>query len=309
MSNKNGLVKANGANSIKLSIITVSYKSNEFLKRCIKSIEKFNDVGDAIEYIIVDNYPFGDDAFSNIAADFPNVIYINNPSNGGFGQGNNIGVEKSSGQYILFLNPDTELIEPIFKFAIYQFDLYPKIAAFGMTLCDEYHDTTQNSFGVLPEENGYSTLFFTKFLIKYINITPSGVYPWGANIFIRRNIFIDIGGFDETYFLCYEEPDLIHRIPSGYKVKIYKKKIFHRSGHSLERENFKKILNTYLQSEQYYFKKYNLDYLTYSKIKRNLLYFKKIINSVFLKRLCDQDKLMLDYYNSIILKKNIKTSD
>ncbi len=284
----------------KLSIITVAYKSNALIQKCIRSLEKYNDISDGIEVIVVDNYPFGEDSFSRISSQFPHVTVINNPSNGGFGQGNNIGVNRSSGDYLLFLNPDTELIEPIFKFSIDKFDFDPKLAAFGMTLCDHERRTDQKSYGLLPENSGVVRQLLSNFLIKYLNFTPKSIYPWGADLFIRRNIFLEIGGFDENYFLCYEEPDLIRRIPSFFKVRIYQNKIMHSGGHSLKLEEASKTLNWYLNSEQYYFKKYNLDYRKYIRpklIKLRLNIFLKLFLGIKVNR---QHNLLLEYYRKIV---------
>lgn len=286
--------------SKKLSIITVAYKSNVLIQKCIRSVEKYNDIADGLEVIVVDNYPFGEDAFSSISSEFPRVTVINNPSNGGFGQGNNIGVKRSSGDYLLFLNPDTELIESIFKFSIAEFGFDPKLAAFGMTLCDNERKTDQKSYGFLPEKSGWVRQLLSNGLIKYLNFTPKSIYPWGADLFIRRSIFLDIGGFDENYFLCYEEPDLIRRIPECFKVRIYKNKIMHSGGHSLKLEEATKTLNWYLNSEQYYFKKYKLDYRKYLRLKLIKLRIKIFMKLFLGGKINTQHNLLLEHYRKIV---------
>jgi GT2 family glycosyltransferase len=286
--------------SIKLSIITVAYKSNAVIKRCINSIKKYNDIADAIEIVVIDNFPFGDDAFSSIASEYPDVTVINNPSNGGFGQGNNIGVKNSTGEYLLFLNPDIELIEPIFSFAVDKFECKQKLAAFGMTLCNEEGQACKQSYGFLPEDSGRVKQILFNCLIKFFNITPKGIYPWGADIFIRRSVFEGIGGFDEKYFLCYEEPDLIRRIPAHFKVQIFKNKIIHSGGHSLKVEEPIKVMNWFFKSEQYYFDKYKLDYRKFARQMLLKLRVRMILKLALRREIKLNENAFLDHYKNIV---------
>ena len=284
---------------IKLSIISVAYKSNTVIRKCLKSIENFNDLGEQLEIIVVDNHPFDDEAFSCISSEFPRVRYINNPGNGGFGQGNNIGVRSSTGEFLLFLNPDTEIIEPVFQFAVQQFEGSQELAAFGMILCDENGNAFKQSYGLLPEKSGRIRLFLSKILIDYFDFVPKGIYPWGADLFIRKSIFEKIGGFDEQYFLCYEEPDLIRRIPDSYTIKIFPKKILHIGGHSLNLEGTNKRLEWFFDSEQYYFNKYSLDYKKYARRMLLKLKFRQIISPILRRRTNAGIELIFDHYKSI----------
>lgn len=282
----------------KISIITVAYKSNTFLRRLLDSIQRWNDIEDKIETIVVDNYPFGNEAFGSICAIYPWVKLINNPDNGGFGQGNNIGVKFSVGEYLLFLNPDTELIEPIFKFTIQKFNQDRFLGAFGLTLCDSAGKKNQPSYGIFPEIDSISRRVWTYCSINFFKFTPWGVFPWGADIFIRRRLFEEVGGFDDKYFLCFEEPDLIRRIPDFYKIKIFSKKIHHGVGHSLKAEGLLKKIEWHSKSEKYYFEKYCL---SYNKFLNSWILKLKII--IFIKKMLLRDvkdtKLVLTHYEEI----------
>ena len=103
-------------NNIELSVIIVSYKNLEIIVDCLNSIYKNNDIGNYLEVIVVDNSP-EDNIYNYVADNFENVRIIKN-QNKGFGEGNNKGACIARGKYLLFLNPDTILVEPIFGFAI-----------------------------------------------------------------------------------------------------------------------------------------------------------------------------------------------
>ena len=96
-----------------LSIIIVSYNTKDFLQKCIESIEKtakdFN-----YEIIVVDNAS-KDNSPEMVSKEFKDVVLIENKENLGFSRANNIGVKKSTGRYVLFLNADTIVYENTLK--------------------------------------------------------------------------------------------------------------------------------------------------------------------------------------------------
>lgn len=273
-----------------LTVIIVSYNSDGYLNDCLDSIIKFNDIGDDLEIIIVDNAR--SKKTKNLIGNYDKVIYIEN-SNNGFGSANNIGVLHSKNQFLLFLNPDTVLIGPIFDFAIKQFLRNRDLRAFGMILVDE-RGAYQETFGFIPEK---LKLIPEKFYLPLIKLgyTPPRIFPWGADLFVRKVDFIQAGMFDENIFMCYEEPDLVRRLPKG-QVKIFPKKIIHKAGHS--DENLRKRYEAALKSERYYFSKYGLNYKKYVKnnirrIKLSILFRKLFFMS------CAREILLLKLYDEI----------
>ena len=100
---------------MKISLVIVAYKNGNILLDCLNSIEKYNDLKDELEVIVVDNSPINERVESFVRqSNMQNIQYI--PSdNKGFGAGNNVGAKVSQGEVIGFINPDIVLIEPIFK--------------------------------------------------------------------------------------------------------------------------------------------------------------------------------------------------
>ncbi|MFQ6990128.1 MAG: glycosyltransferase family 2 protein [Faecalibacterium prausnitzii] len=96
---------------VNVSVIVVTYNNREELDDCINSIFQMNDIGKRLEVIVVDNSP--NDLVKIRVSKYEKVKYVRNIENG-FGKGNNIGYKESIGDLLIFLNPDTILIEPIF---------------------------------------------------------------------------------------------------------------------------------------------------------------------------------------------------
>lgn len=259
----------------KISIIIVTYNSINVIEDCLRSIERHNDIGNNLEVIIVDNSPvFEIEKFVKKMKLELNLKLIHNPKNGGFGHGNNIGVNVSQGEILFILNADTILIEPVFSYIIKQFEDSALTAA-GFKLIGK-DGVINNSFALFPE---YNYIYFfvpmklLHFLVFRLGLLSKLIFPWGADLLVRKKDFIKSGMFDEKIFLCNEEPDLIKRL-SINKVKIFNKSIIHLEGHTtvLSDVRFKE----WLISTRYYFEKYNynFDKFLIREIKLNKLKIK-----------------------------------
>lgn len=102
----------------RLSIIIVTYNSERDIYDCLESIRRHTDIApEELEIIIVDNNSRQADAmFSEIRHRFgPDIILLRNPRNGGYGQGNNLGIRQASSPVVLIMNPDVRLMEPLFQ--------------------------------------------------------------------------------------------------------------------------------------------------------------------------------------------------
>lgn len=240
-----------------LTIVIVAYNSQSVLSECLDSIAQYNDIGDALEVVVVDNSLSNDlEEFIKSYVDSGLCSYIHNPTNGGFGQGNNVGVRATEAEILFFLNPDTILVEPIFDYIINEFKASDLTAA-GFTLVDrdmKLNDTV----GLLPE---YNFVYLPRKVLYSVaskcSLLSKIIFPWGADFIVRRKDFMDAGMFDENMFLCNEEPDLLHRL-NVQRVAIFPKKIIHLEGHTtvLHETRFKQWMIT----TEYYFAKHHKSY-------------------------------------------------
>ena len=287
-------------NHILFSVIIVSYKKLDILIDCLDSIYKYNDIGDKLEIIVVDNSP-EDNIYNYIKSNYKDVKILKS-KNRGFGAGNNLGAKIARGEYLLFLNPDTILIEPIFQFAIQKFEKKNNLALFGIKLLNK--NLKRNwSFYFIDEDS-----FFHAMLIKLFRkmdfFVDGKMCIAGADIFIRKKIFFDIGMFDENIFMYGEEADLARRIKaSNYKTKYFKdKSLIHLGGGTVTNTSAK--IHAGLRSTKYYCQKHNIDFN--KKILHQIRYqkFKYFIYRILKKEKCKEVKLHIE-----ILKEYYKTSD
>jgi len=285
---------------ILFSVIIVSYKKLNILIDCLDSIYKYNDIGDKLEIIVVDNSP-EDSIYSYIKSNYNNVIILKS-ENRGFGAANNLGARIARGKYLLFLNPDTILIEPIFQFAIKKFEENNNLAWFGIKLLDKNFKKSF-SFAFINEDSFFQQLL--SILFRKLDLFIDGkMFIAGADIFIRKKVFFDIGMFDENIFMYAEEADLAIRIrANNYKTKYFKEKsLIHLGGEAGTNRDF--AIREGLRSTEYLCKKYNIDFD--KKLLRQIRSqkFKYFIYLIFKREKCKEVKLHLE-----ILKEYYKTSD
>lgn len=292
--------------NIKLSIIIVSYQNIDIVRDCLDSIQRYNDIGDELEVIVSDNSA-DMNLFNTVKTEYGWVKLIKN-ENRGFGDGNNRGYEISHGRYLLFLNPDTILVEPIFKFAIQQFERDENLALFGVQLCKK--NLKKNSSFFMIDKYGILSSVKIKFC-RSVGLYQDGkMFISGANLFVRRESFEQAGRFDEQIFMYKEEADLIKRIKlysDAKNTKFFKKKrIIHLEG-GTENESGQSVsqLERLFDSDVYYSDKWNKDV---KKIYIQRLRYQKfkllICNLLFKKNKAQETKKVIDFYINKLEKIN-----
>ena len=248
----------------KISIIIVNYKSREYLDECMTSI--FNNFGDlGFEIIIINNdrahiLPKADEVRLGLEmANDEKVKIIEVGKNNGFGTSCNIGAKKSSGDILLLLNPDTKVLSNNVEKLLDEFKKDKNIGIIGSNILEEDEFIQKWSAGkelnimeIIKNNLGLSK---NKKILK--NKEQREVdWVTGAAMFIRRDLFLEMGGFDEMFFLYFEDIDLCKRVrESGKKVILFPEfKIKHFGGKSSKDK--KKQKREYYKSQDYYFEKW-----------------------------------------------------
>ena len=264
-----------------LSIIIVSYNKADILKNCLDSIKRYNDIGDELEVIISDNSET-DELSSIIQKEYDWIKIIRNHDNRGFGAGNNVGVQISEGKYIIFLNPDTILIEPIFKFAIQKFENNPQLGLFGLQLIGL--DFKKRASFFFYDKYSLCSIFVEKVRRKFGLFHDKKMFICGADLFVRKTTFIEAGGFDENIFMYKEEADLIKRMKlysAAKNIEFYKKKhIIHLEGGTefkSSSEDKLKVLKRLVVSDRYYAQKWGIKFKKIIKFRIKYYKFKRAI--------------------------------
>lgn len=223
-----------------ISIIIVNYRGWKALDDCLESIEAIISKTFAFEAIIVDNFS-NDGQFPVFKQKYSKFTFIENSGNNGFSNGCNFGASIATGNHFLFLNPDTKLtleaLETLLETAIPN----PEI---GILSCVQINENAvfykqNNLFPVLGRFFGISRSLFRKLnkakLENRFNHNNDLFYPdWvtGAVIYMSREWFNKIKGWNEDYWLYFEDVDLCKKVfDSGGKVAVTRKAtIFHQHG-------------------------------------------------------------------------------
>ena len=215
-----------------LSIIIVNYNTLELTKACIESI-RYHTKDIEYEIIVVDNASTdGSIKFFSMMKD---IAFIESGDNLGFGRANNLGLEHSSGRYVLMLNSDTVIENNILTRMVKRFDVQPKdVACLGSLLlhadrCPScsfgYYKSWKEEFGKKVEERNTNNIEGAQREVEYVS---------GADLFVRRNVAKELGLFDPDFFMYYEDMELGYRYrKSGYKsVVVNEHGIIHLEGAS-----------------------------------------------------------------------------
>lgn len=265
-------------NKIELSIIIVSYNNQTVLINCLESIIKHNDLSDQLQVIIVEQSP-QDDIFQYLLNKYHEFEIIR-AENHGFGAGNNIGAERARGNYLLFLNPDTILVEPIGLFAKQCFDSNSNLGMFGVQLLNGERNITSSFECINPY--GYKAKVFNSIFVQKNKFKDKSMYIQGADIFIRKDLFERIGKFDENIFMYFEESDLSLRIlKEGYQIRFFdSKRIIHLQGACSSKE-ITQLVGRQIASYKYFCQKHTINYKKFAKqeikIQKLKMLFQKTI--------------------------------
>ena len=213
----------------RLSVIIVTYNSEKDIYDCISSIIQWSDIPfSELELIIVDNNSRNTDTmFEKLQSLYGrDIILIKNTHNGGYGQGNNMGIRKATAPIVLIMNPDVRLMEPVFKTALDAFEGNKTLSIYGMKQMLTTTEASKNSFSCAYTVNGYLQTFLTSFGNRYDKYVPRYMHFSGSCFFVRKEMFEQIGLFDETIFMYGEEEDIHFRMRrNGFKHMVYNPKL------------------------------------------------------------------------------------
>lgn len=241
-----------------ISIIIVTWNSEEFIENCLKSIFENKRTID-LEVIVVDNAS-QDETVKIIKGFKPEVKLISNQKNLGYARGNNQGIEIAQGEYILLLNPDIELKDNSLKLMLRFLQEHKEIDGVGPQLlnrdssiqasCREFPD-----FSILLWEiTGLSYLFprnkiFGRWRMGYFDFkaTREVDQPMGSCLLLRREILQKVGNLDVGFPIFFNDVDLCYRIKrSGGVLYFYPEaKALHYKGGSTQKAKPKMILSSH----------------------------------------------------------------
>ncbi|HET8886742.1 MAG TPA: glycosyltransferase family 2 protein [Salinimicrobium sp.] len=227
---------------MKLSVVILNYNVRYFLEQCILSVKAAIKDIDA-EIIVVDNNS-ADDSCEMILRNYPEIRLFQNEKNVGFSKANNQGVALAKGEYVCILNPDTLVGEDVFLKTLQFADENPDLGALGVKLIDGTGNFLPESKRNVPTPRVSLQKIFQKKTDNYyaVHIAEDEVAPVeilvGAFMLLKKNRYLEVGGFDEDYFMYGEDIDFSYKLTkAGYKNYYFgKTSVLHYKGESTAKD-------------------------------------------------------------------------
>ena len=212
-------------NSIDISVVILNFNTLNLTKLCLESLKRSKLGSYTIEIIVCDNEST-DGTLEMVKKEFPDVVRIQNKGNIGFAAGNNPGIKKAKGRYVLLLNSDTEVEPNAIRSMIEFMDTHPKAGAATCKLllmdgtmdpaCHRglptpwnacmYYAKLEKLFPKVQLFSGYHQLYKDLSTMHEVDCIS------GAFFLVRREVVETIGLLDEDYFMYGEDIDWAYRI-------------------------------------------------------------------------------------------------
>lgn len=265
---------------VDISIIIVNYNVKEFVANLLGSLEKArNDFN--LEIFIVDNAS-SDGSVGYLKKRFPEITYILNEENAGFGRANNQAIRRANGRYTLLINPDAIVRQDTLKVMFRYMEQHPETAAAGCKILNPDGSFAPESRRAVPTPMtalwkilGLPRLFpnSKRFSAYYLggedeNKQSSVPVLSGAFMFFRTSVLREVGGFDEQFFMYGEDIDLCYRIrQKGWNIDyLPATSIIHYKGESTKKENLDYVVTFNKAMYQFFNKHFSFGYTLFFKI-------------------------------------------
>lgn len=251
---------------MKLSIIILNYNVRYFLELCLKSVQESIKYLNA-EIIVVDNNS-SDESCEMVKDLFPDVTLIKNKENFGFSKGNNIGVAKAKGDYICILNPDTVVAEDTFVKLLKFSEQQQNLGIVGCKLIDgkgKYLPESKRNVPIVKVAFQKMAGNSSKYYANHLTENENGKIEIlvGAFMLMKKNVYDEVKGFDEDYFMYGEDIDLSYKVLNANYDNFYfgETSIIHFKGESTLKD--KTYAKRFYKAMQIFYKKH---------FKKNILF-------------------------------------
>jgi GT2 family glycosyltransferase/glycosyltransferase involved in cell wall biosynthesis len=208
--------------AVRLSVVIVNFRGSADTLECIAHLLEVDWPKEQLEILVVENGS-GDgsaETLRNALAGEPGVRIIESSENLGFTGGSNLGAREATGSIIAFLNNDAKPDAQWIRAAMREFGVSPKVAAVGSKVLDwdgkavDFVTGSLTWFGMGYKEH------VTEIDDGRFDEPKDLLFGTGSALFVRADIFAEVGGFDETLFMFYDDVDLGWRLNMlGYRVR------------------------------------------------------------------------------------------
>lgn len=298
---------------MQLSVIILNYNVRYFLEQCVYSVQKALAHING-EIIVVDNAS-SDDSCQMMRTKFPDVTLIVNQDNLGFPKGNNIGVAQAKGEYICILNPDTVVAEDTFVKILASIgkSIPLNVGIIGCKLIDGTgRFLPESKRGVPTPWVAFTKIFglykwfptnkwFNQYYAQHLTKDENGQVDIlvGAFMVMKKELYLEVGGFDENCFMYSDDIDLSYMIRKLGKANFYfaETTVIHYKGESTIRDVT--YMKRFQEAMQFFYGKHFKKSIVFDYIMR----FGSIIFSFFKKTQQQNRAVTIDEY--VVFSRNV----
>lgn len=271
----------------KVLVILVNFNSPVDTYRCLKSLAQSSFQS---EVVIVDNGSTGDGVMSKVKAlaCHAKTHVIFNPSNDGFGGGNNIGKEwglaNSQADYFFVLNNDTVVLPDTIEKLVKYLDDNPEVGMCSPAIF-RFHEPNIYWFGggfIDWKKGGAISPNINKSIDREVEV-PENTFITGCAMFIRREVLLRVGLFSSDYFMYSEDIDYCQRVyNAGYRIAYVPSiKILHDAHSSIMKNNGKFVPPQHWSNKNIEFALQHIVYGTLLNLKKHSKGIKRLIGTTW----------------------------
>ena len=200
------------AESPKTSVVLVNYRGASDTLGAIQALSELPEYPEHLEIVVVDNAS-GDDSVARLGESPHEFVLVESETNSGFAGGCNLGVSRSTGDIVAFLNSDAKPDSRWVSAALASFDTHESVGAVASQVVDwEGKKIDYQGSGLTWYGMGYRPFTGDKTSKKKAQKAAPVLFGTGAAMFVRREVFNQLGGFDESFFMFFEDVDFGWRL-------------------------------------------------------------------------------------------------
>jgi GT2 family glycosyltransferase len=274
-----------------IAVAIVNYNTREHLRECLGTV-----YAEAPSKVVVVDNASSDSSVEMVQAEYPWVVLHANKTNLGYGAAANQAIASCTAEYVLLLNSDTFLQPGALRALSTYLDLHPHVAIVGPRLVNLDGSLQASCY---PFPTPLNALLMNTTLGRLIGYVPglrnyylytwphsrARVVPWvkGAALAIRQKAFKAVGGFDEFFFMYFEETDLCSRLGAlGWEVHFAPvTTIVHTGGASTRQRRTDMAIQYFVSLRRFYQRHYTRKRLAaLVVVVKGIMLVRWIVNSV-----------------------------